>query len=96
MVEAESVKAGMTRADLLMAFVPDGGMQFEPQTRFVLRRCSLIKVNVTFEFPKNFTQRDLAQMVHSDVADTGQSFPLNSQIKITSVSTPYLEPMFMD
>src|SRR6266849_241284 len=48
--EAESIKAGMTRADLLKVFEEDGGLQRGASSgRFVLRSCHLIKVNVKFE-----------------------------------------------
>jgi hypothetical protein len=96
MIEAESVKVGMTRADLLKVFIPDGGLRSGPQEHYVLRRCSAIKVKVTFELPKGVTQQDVGQLEQHDLADTAQDLPLNSEIKITSVSRPYLELMFMD
>jgi hypothetical protein len=96
MVEAGSVKVGMTRADLLKVIIADGGFHSTPQEYYVLRRCSLIKVKVTFELPKGVTRQNLDQLEQHDAADTAQDLPLNSQIKITSVSKPYLESMYAD
>lgn len=49
--EATSIKPGMSKADLTKVFMEDGGLQhFQPQ-RYVLRSCTLIKVDVTFEGP---------------------------------------------
>jgi hypothetical protein len=72
--EATSVKAGMTRADLLKVFDMDGGLQSVPATRYVLRGTTLIKVDVEFEKP----------------------ISSNDELKIKSISKPYLEPFFMD
>lgn len=78
--EAESIKPGMTEADLLKVFTPDGGLQhFQPQ-RFVLRSCTLIKVDVMFDLPEGTYSTNLH----------------GNELKIKSVSKPYLEPMYMD
>jgi len=82
--EAESIKAGMTRADLLKVFGEDGGLQGGPSSqRFVLRSCHLIKVNVKFELG------DAPQAA-------APSLTLDNRMKITDISKPYLEPMYMD
>ncbi len=78
--EAESIKPGMTGSDLLKVFTPDGGIQhFQPQ-RFVLRSCTLIKVDVMFDLPEGASNR---------------SFRVE-ELKIKSISKAYLEPMYMD
>jgi hypothetical protein len=46
--EAHSVKPGMTRAQLLAVFYPDGGLQRFLAERYVLRSCNYIKINVEF------------------------------------------------
>jgi hypothetical protein len=78
--EAESVKPGMTGADLLKVFTHDGGLQhFQPQ-RFVLRSCTLIKVDVMFDLPEGAAKTNLRV----------------EELRIKSISKPYLEPMYMD
>ncbi len=79
--EAESIKPGMTKADLLKVFFPDGGLQhFQPQA-FVLRSCNMIKVEVTFDLPEGASPGNL---------------PPASELKIKSISKPYLEYMHAD
>jgi len=46
--EAISIKAGMTRADLLKLFYQDGGIQTIP-ARYVLKSCMLIQIEVKFD-----------------------------------------------
>src|ERR1700690_302866 len=50
--EAYSIRVGMTRADLLKVFEPDGGLNRVPPVRYVLRTCSLIKVDVQFDISR--------------------------------------------
>ena len=47
--EVNSIRVGMTRADLLKVFTQDAGLL---QDRYVLRSCHLIKVDVVFDVPK--------------------------------------------
>lgn len=47
--EIETVKAGMTRADLLKLFGEEGGLSTRTQRTYVYRECSYIKVDVKFE-----------------------------------------------
>jgi hypothetical protein len=47
--EAKSIKVGMTQADLLKVFSPDGGLQPIPPTRYRLRSCDLIRIDVSFD-----------------------------------------------
>ena len=75
--EARSIKAGMSKADSLKAFTPDGGLQRIPPERYVLRTCYYIKVDVRFQLPG---ERPLAKA------------PPDSELKILIISKPYLEP----
>jgi hypothetical protein len=47
--EMQTVKAGMTRAELLRVFEEEGGLSTRTEQRFAYRDCPLIKVNVKFE-----------------------------------------------
>jgi len=47
--EIETIKPGMTRADLLKVFEEEGGISTRSQRTYVYRDCALIKVDVTFE-----------------------------------------------
>ena len=47
--EIESVKVGMTRADLLIVFKEEGGLSTRTWRRYVYRDCPYIKVDVEFE-----------------------------------------------
>ncbi len=48
--EAESIKVGMSHAELLKLFVPQGGfaVQTNPPNLYVLKSCSMIHIEVTF------------------------------------------------
>ena len=46
--EAISIKPGMSRADLIMLFDEDGGVQMVAATRYVLKSCRLIQIEVKF------------------------------------------------
>jgi hypothetical protein len=81
MLEAESIKVGMSRADLLRVFTPDGGLQKMPVATYVLRSCDLIKVDVEFRFPEGTSPRNL---------------PPDAELTIFKISRPYLEPMITD
>lgn len=47
--EAQAIKAGMSRAELLKVFREEGGLQLIPARRYVLRSCAYVKVDVEFE-----------------------------------------------
>ena len=47
--EIESVKVGMTRADLLIVFKEEGGISTRTWRRYVYHECRYIKVDVEFE-----------------------------------------------
>ena len=78
--EAASVRAGMSRAELMRVFGEDGGLQRIPASRYVLRSCQMIKVDVEFD------------------AGYGQAYRVkpDKELKIKSISKPYLEHMYAD
>jgi hypothetical protein len=51
--DSSHIKAGMTRAEVEKSFRADGGLQFFSKsgstTRYVYRKCELIKIDVKFE-----------------------------------------------
>jgi hypothetical protein len=49
LVRMESVKPGMTRAELLMVFTTEGGISTGLQRRYVSRDCPYFKVDVEFQ-----------------------------------------------
>ena len=78
--EARSVSVGMSRADLKRLFDEDGGLQSIPARRYVLRSCQMIKVDVEFD-----TAYGRAYKVKRD-----------EELKIKSISKPYLEHRAVD
>ena len=78
--EATSMRAGMSRAELMRVFEEDGGLQRIPAGRYVLRSCRMIKVEVEFD------------------VENGQAYEgvPEEELKIRSVSKPYLEYMHTD
>jgi hypothetical protein len=46
--ELESIKAGMTRRDLLNVFMEEGGLSTRAWRRYVYRKCAFVKVDVEF------------------------------------------------
>jgi hypothetical protein len=49
LVEAETVKVGVTRSSLLKAFTTEGGLSTGLRRTYVLRRCHIVKVDVEFD-----------------------------------------------
>jgi hypothetical protein len=47
--EIQKIKPGMTRADLLKVFAPEGGLSPVPNRTYAYRECAYIKVDVEFE-----------------------------------------------
>jgi hypothetical protein len=78
--EATSIKAGMSREDLLKVFMEDGGLNTIPATRYVLRSCHLIKVDVEFDTKHGQAYEE----------------KMDRELKIKQISKPYLENMFID
>jgi hypothetical protein len=83
--EAKAIHPGISEAELFVVFETDGGLQSVPPQRWVLRRCSFIKIDVQFE--KNTPPRGLSYSL----------FGLPSySLKTTQISEPRIEPAFMD
>jgi hypothetical protein len=78
--EIESVKAGMTRVDLLKVFKEEGGISTRTWRRYAYRDCPYIKVDVEFE-PIGEPENKLSQ---------------NQKDKIIKISKPFLEWSIMD
>ena len=78
--DTSSIQSGMTRADLLRVFSPEGGLATRDGQQFVYRRCPYIKVVVNFHKP------DDADMDWGN-APEGE---WNGDV-ILSVSKPFLE-----
>ena len=77
-LEATSVKVGSSYADVLKIFRHDGGLTFS-ESRFVLRVCHFIKIDVKFD---------------RGVLGPDYLYP-HKESKIVSISKPYLEwPMY--
>ena len=84
--EAVSVRPGMSRRDLRRLFRPDGGLQTIPSSRYVLKSCAMIKVEVKFELPEGASREDFRD----------ENVLIDDRLKITEVSKPYLEPEATD
>lgn len=78
--EATSIKAGMTRADLLKLFEEDGGLQSIPASRYVLKCCQLIQIEVKFDSGYGVNYKPTP----------------DENLKIVEVSRPYLQRMAAD
>ena len=73
-MKMETIKAGMTRADLLKVFEPEGGESTREEASFDYPECDYFHVQVRFE-PVGLAQKH------------GLG---NSNDKITSISEPYI------
>ena len=78
--EAQKLKVGMTRADLLKTFTTEGGLSSRIWRRYVFQRCPYIKIDVEFA------------PVGPRVG-VGDESPRD---KITKISPPFLEWSIMD
>ena len=78
--EAQKLKVGMTRAELLKTFTTEGGLSSRTWRRYVSQRCPYIKVDVEFS------------PVGPRVG-VGDESPRD---KITKISPPFLEWSIMD
>lgn len=78
--EATSIKAGMTRADLLTLFEEDGGLQRIPAARYVLKGCRLIQIEVKFDAKYGVDYQPMP----------------DENLRIVEVSKPYLARMALD
>lgn len=75
LIQIESVKVGMTRAELYRVFTDEGGLFTRKQQRFVYRECPYIKVDVEFEAVGRLEDQIVGR----------------SEDKITKISKPFLE-----
>lgn len=73
--EMQTIKVGMTRADLRQVFVEEGGLSTRVERRYAFRECPYIKVDVRF---------NLAD-------DSDQERDESPDDKIAGVSRPFLE-----
>jgi hypothetical protein len=106
--EATSIKEGMTRADLIKVFRTDGGLQLLLPTRYVLKGSNFIKVDVEFDVPQDAKEatvpEDMRDEMESPAFDLdGNPMPEqqyqyvpNEQLKIKSISRPYIEQFNYD
>jgi len=78
--EMETIKVGMTRADLLRVFREEGGLSTRTQRQYVYRECPYIKVAVEFE----------------RVGNAEAPFPENGKDKIVKISRPFIEWSVVD
>ena len=81
LAEVQSVKAGMTRGELLKVFAEQGGIRTRTRERFVYSKCQLIQVVVEFE------------PADSDAGATSLPSP---EDKIKDISEPTLGWMIAD
>jgi hypothetical protein len=82
MTELQSVKPGMTRAEVEKKFKMDGGLQGYVTVRYIHPECSYFKIDVKF-------------LVKRNVEDQGRVVPTPKD-KALSVSKPYIENPYYD
>jgi len=78
--EIETVKVGMTRADLLKVFKEEGGLSTRTWQRFPYHECPYIKVEVEFE----------------PVGELESKGSYGPRDKIIKISKPFLEWSILD
>ena len=78
--EMETIKVGMTRADLLKVFQEEGGISTRTWRQYAYRECAYIKVDVEFE-PVGEGQDKITQQPKD---------------KIVKISKPFLEWAVID
>jgi hypothetical protein len=81
LMEIQSVKVGMTRAQLTKVFTTEGGVSSRTWRRYVYRECPFIKVDVEFK-PVGTSKKYPHAQSRNDV--------------ITKISKPFLEQSIMD
>ncbi|MGB6194357.1 MAG: hypothetical protein WBF42_17965 [Terracidiphilus sp.] len=84
--EMQSIKPGMTRADLLNVFTTEGGLSTEFERTYVSRRCGYFKVDVTFK-PVGRDDKD---------SEGRATLVEDARDEIVSISRPYLAFSVMD
>ena len=84
--EAQTIRPGMTRGQLLEVFTTEGGISTDLQRTYVYRKCPYIKVDVQFRaVGRPPRDREGRVTLHESPRDV-----------ITSVSRPYLQWSTMD
>ena len=78
----ESIRIGMTRAEVMTQFRMDGGLHSPSEMRFLHPLCSYCKVTVGFDFERDSQDQNRAIMAETD--------------RVVAVSEPYLERPFFD
>ncbi len=78
----ESIKTGMTRAQVEAKVTMDGGLQNVSPVRFAHPACGYFKIDVEFAFKRNAADQNRA------IADKAD--------KVTKVSKPYIERPILD
>jgi hypothetical protein len=77
----DTIKVGMTRAELLRMFMEEGGLSTRTRRRYIYRECPYFKVDVEF----------------TPVGEsTGPTFSEGSKDKIVKISRPFLEWSIVD
>lgn len=84
--EIQTIKVGMTRADLLKIFTTEGGLSTGLNRTYVYRQCPYIKVDVEFE-PVGRPATD---------ADGRVTLVEANEDVIKKISKPYLDWMVID
>jgi len=82
MTELQSIKPGMSRAEVEKTLPMDGGLQGYVTVRYVHTECSYFKIDVTF-------------LVKRDADDQGRVVPTPEDTAV-SVSKPYIEHPYYD
>ena len=73
--EMETIKVGMSRADLLRVFKEEGGISTRAWRRYAYRDCPYVKIDVEFE----------------PVGEVEDKVSQSPQDKIAKISKPFLE-----
>jgi hypothetical protein len=82
----ETIKPGMTRADVLKVFTTEGGLSTRLQRTFVSRDCPYFKVDVEFEAVGRPSHDENGRVTQKE----------DSQDIIVKVSRPYVQAGFTD
>ena len=100
--EATSIKEGMTRADVLKLFETDGGLQrLGVPERYVLKSCSMIKVDIEFDPPAGIKGELLepaegVRVGGAQPSERKRQIVPDTALKVKRVSRPYLEHFITD
>jgi hypothetical protein len=84
LAEVGTLQRGMTRHAMEVPWRMDGGLQIAGTTRYVLRRCTSIKIDVKFK-PADADQSDPARIPSERDDDV-----------VVGISAPYLQGPFYD